>query len=425
MASTRVYSHAMQTIGQQKAEAGSVGGSVRCVTDVGGPTVRITASMQLPPAKVGFSFWESKKFTMDVAPTNFSAFGFWAYIHNVDIAGGDNDIVLFEIQRAGLRDIGLEVRAHASGHALHLINAVGSSADSEVNALPDDIWFWIEGFYFGSLANIYVNGLAKLLTASSDFQGDTSGDTQGSMHYWGQIEPGTPDPNNSTVYIGPGYFADDSVGFDDLLVPFSGRKFECITYRLGNTGKKCDENDIDGNGDVLNAGALVDTADDNLATSADYIGIAGTVVGATHAYDTGPDDGPAPDFNKWTSVPFGMKYVWITATGRDVGTRTGRYGSHTRGGIGWNTASIVIGRGNQYTEVFGLPNVGVFPDVPSKNEVTAMGWYVDGIAIDLFKAIELYFFVFCLEGDGEGQYLMLSRKVDKRTSLVGDGGGRV
>ena len=426
MAFTILSCHAMQTIGQQKAEAGSVGISTRCVTAVGGPTSRTTAAMHLTPDKSGFKHWESKQFAItSLTPTNFLALGFWIYFHNVDIAAGDNNIQFFNFKRNGVFDLQLELSADVGGHKLNLIDSAATTIDtSDLNPFDDDTWHWIELWFSplnGGQTIVRVDRVTKV-AGIGDYRNDAS-DLNPSIRFEGQLAD-PPDANNTDVYIGPGYVAEDSSGPNDLLVPLGGRNFECITYRLGATSKKCDENDVDGQGEALDAGALVDTADDNFATSADYSGAAGDVIGATYAYDTAPDDGPAPHFNKWTSVPFGMKYVWITLAGNTVGTRTGRYGAHTKGGVGWDTASIAIGNRTRYTEVFGLPNVGVFPDVPSKNEVTAMGWYVDDILGDTFRAKELYFFAFCLEGDGEGNYLMKSRKVDKRTSLVGDGGGR-
>lgn len=429
MAFTIIHAWAMQTLNFQQGEAGSVGADTRCVTTVGGPTARTTAAMFLPPEKAGRKHWESKQFAIaSLTPTNFLQLGFWVYFHNVDIASGDADIQFFNFERNGVFDLQLELATAAGGHKLKLLDAGAVLRDiSDLNPFDDNTWHWIELFFDPKSGGAVVVEVDSINTVGGigNFRNDAS-DLNPSIRFEGQTEVGTVDANNTDVYIGPGYVAEDSAGPDDFLVPSPGsRKFECITYRLGNTGKKCDEGNNDGAGESLSSGALVDTADDNVATNAAYEGVAGSIRGATHAYDTEPDDGPAPNFNIWTSVPFCMKYVWITTSANLVGTRTGRYGAHILDSASWSTASIAIGRGNRYTEVFGLPNVGVFPEVPSNRQVAAMGWYVDNIAFDQFRARELYFFVFCLEGDGEGSYLGLANKVGNKSSLVGEGGGRV
>ncbi len=421
MAFEVLYCHAMQTpfgVLGRFAEAGFVGSSVTVSTDVGGPTMNTAVAMKLPAAVAPAinNHWESKQFTL-AQPAAAWQFGFWVYFDNVNFHSGQNPVVFYQTMRNSLPDVSLELRYNASGHALHLINANGTSVDSDVNSFQDAVWNWVEGYSESGLVTILVGSLVKV-NANSDFIGDATSDDQASMRYDGQTDSGSGPA--TITYIGPGYFSSGNNQGDDILTPLGGKKFECTTYRLGATSSKCDESDVNGNGEALSAGALINTADDDIATSADYIGISSGTIGATYAFDTSPGDGPAPNWNKWR-LPFGMKYLWHTSGGTGGGTRVGRYGRYLRGSSNWSTAAIAIGNRIKYTEVFGLPGVGVFPVCPSELEVVAMGWFITDV-INTFAARELYFFLWGLEVEDAGSYLMKSKKVGDQRSLVGTSG---
>lgn len=430
MALTFLHAHAMQTpwtpnTPTRLAESRSSGALVRCVTTKDGPTTKTTASMFLPSvvAPGATNHWESKQFTL-AQPAPDWQLGNWFYFDGVDVPSGQNPVLFYQTMRNSLPDMGLELRYNASGHALHLMNANGTSVDSDVNSFLDATWAWVEAYSAEAVVTILVNGLV-VLTASSDFVGATSGFTQASMYFDGQTDSTVG--AGTAVYVAQGYFADGSSGTDDLVTTVANpRKFECTAYRLGATSSKADESDIDGNGDALSGGALVDTADDTVATNANYIGTSGSdPIGATWAMDEPSDDGPAPHFNKWETC-LCMKFMFYTSGGTGGGTRTLRYGWHSRDTASWGTSSIAVGNRIKYTEVFGLPGVGLFPTCPHSLMVAAVGWYIHSV-INTFQMREAYFWVFGYEAEGNGSYFMKHKPVTEQigVGLVGDGAGRV
>ena len=418
----------MQTPTERLSEALSpdgVGADVTITSLKGGPTPNTEYSIYLPPAKVGLTRYQSKVFTVDLAKDYFQ-FGFWVLVDDPDIQ--DADINLFAYRRnSTVNDISLELRAHGEGHALHLINAAGTSVASVVNPFPDGIWMWVETYFQDVVAHVQI-GRLNAMFAVSDFEGDTGGNTSGNMYWEGQIEPGTPDVNNTKVYIAQGYFGQDADGTVNDLVSWpllGGRDFEIMTYRVNDTGSSpgCDEGGVDGTGESLSAGTWDDTADDDEANSGDFQGAAVDLIGSAKAMDVTPDDGPAPHWNKWEAC-LGLKFLWITSGGvPSFEPYRGLYGYHILNSTSWVISEVNILKRNSQTEIFGLPGVGSFPTCPSNLRVGAMGGLVR-LSTGLLKLQEMYLFACGLAGNGGGQYLGDGKPVGIKRSAV-SGAGRV